>query len=278
MKKHLKVLAATAALTLSLVLAACGKNSASAAQAKATTVRLGVVGSDNKVWEAVGKKLKADHINLKIVELADYNQPNAALADGDLDLNAFQHQFFLDNWNKKNHSDLTTIGKTVIAPMAIFSHKISKLSQLKAGDTVSIPNDVTNQARALTLLKSNGLITFKKGTSNLPTPRDVDQNKLKLKFQPLDAAQLPRTLDDVDAAVINSGVAVDAKLDFKKALDIEKVTKASIPWINIIVAKKKDANNKVYKKIVKAYQTEDTKKLLKKLYGDTDIPAWDIKL
>ncbi|MCX2455236.1 MetQ/NlpA family ABC transporter substrate-binding protein [Lacticaseibacillus nasuensis] len=276
MKKVLKTLALAAVLSLGLVLAACGKSNSSASS-KSTTVKLGVVGSDNRLWQHVAQKLKKQGITLKIVEFSDYNTPNTALADGDVDLNAFQHQFFLDDWNKKHNQNLTSIGKTVIAPMAIFSKKITKLSQIKKGDTVSIPNDATNEARALELLKANGFITFKPGTGNLPTPTDIKTNKLGLKIKLLDAAQLPTTLQDVDASVINEGVALNAKLDFDKALDIEKVTKSSIPWINIIVAKKKDVNNKVYKKVVKAYQTQDTKDYMKKLYGKTEIPAWDVK-
>lgn len=276
MKKVLKTLALVGVFSLGLVLAACGSKK-SADTTKTTTVKIGVVGSDNRVWKHIQPKLKKEGINLKIVEFSDYSQPNSALADGDVDLNAFQHQFFLDDWNKKHNQNLTTIGKTIIAPMAIFSKKITKLSQLKKGDSVSIPNDATNEARALELLKTNGFITFKKGTGNLPTPNDIKTNKLNLDIKVLDAAQLPSSLQDVTASVINSGVALNAKLDFNKALDIEKVTKASIPWINIIVAKKKDVNNKTYKKIVKAFQTNDTKKYIKKIYGKTELPAWDYK-
>ncbi len=157
----------------------------------------------------------------------------------------------------------------------MYSKKISSLNDLKKGDTVSIPNDPTNEGRALELLETAGFITLK--NTELPTPADIKTNKLDLKVKPLDAAQLPRTLADVDASVINSGIAVDAKLNPEKAIYREKITKKSQPWINIIVARKQDRNNKTYKKIVKAYQTKAVANVIKKTYKSTEVPAWNYK-
>lgn len=262
----------------SLILTACGKSSSSSSSSssnKVTTVKLGIVGSDDVAWKIASKTLKKENIKLKIVQFSDYNTPNTSLVDGDIDLNAFQHQYFLDNWNKTHHQNLVSIGKTVIAPMAIFSKKIKKLSDLKDGATVSVPNDATNEARALELLQTAGLIKLKKG--DLPSTKDVTSNPKKLNIKTLDAAQLPTTLQDVDISVINSGVAYTAHLDPAKSLLEEKVTKKSIPWINIIVSRKKDRNNPIYKKVVKAYQTEAVKAAIKKEYGASEVTAWDIK-
>ncbi|MFD1392902.1 MetQ/NlpA family ABC transporter substrate-binding protein [Lacticaseibacillus jixianensis] len=274
MKFRFKVLS-VAAVALGVLLAGCGQQSSASVKTKDVTI--GIVGADKTVWKAVQKQLDKEdaHINLKIKEFGDYNQPNSSLQAGDIDLNAFQHQFFLDNWNKANKGTLVTIGKTVLAPLAVYSKKITSLKDLKKGDTVSIPNDPTNEGRALELLETAGFITLK--NTELPTPADVKANKLDLKIKPLDAAQLPRTLADVDAAVINSGIAVDAKLNPEKAIYREQITEKSKPWINIIVARKADKSNKTYKKIVKAYQTSAVAKVIKKTYKSTEVPAWNYK-
>lgn len=274
MKLRYKVLS-VAAVALGVLLAGCGKQGGAAVKTKNVTI--GIVGADKTVWKAVQKQLdKQDaHIDLKIKEFGDYNQPNSSVEAGDINLNAFQHQFFLDNWNKSNKGNLVSIGKTVLAPLAVYSKKISSLKDLKKGDTVSIPNDPTNEGRALELLETAGFIKLK--NTELPTPADIKSNKLDLKVKPLDAAQLPRTLADVDASVINSGIAVDAKLNPEKAIYREKITEKSKPWINIIVARKQDKDNKTYKTIVKAYQTKAVAKVIKKTYKSTEVPAWNYK-
>ncbi|WP_179394164.1 MetQ/NlpA family ABC transporter substrate-binding protein [Lacticaseibacillus absianus] len=270
--KHIGIVAA-----LGLLLTGCGQAKKGSDADKTTTVKIGIVGADQDIWNAVAKKVKKDGITIKIVQFQDYNQPNTALRDGDIDLNAFQHQYFLDNWNKEQNADLISIAKTVIAPAAVYSQKISSLKQLKKGDKISIPNDATNEGRALQLLEYAGLIKLNDKVA-LPTPRDITENKLSLDIQALDAAQLPASLPDVACSVVNSGVAVDAKLDPKKAIYREAITKKSIPWINIIAARKADKNNATYKKIVKAYQTDDIAKLIKKQYKGTEVTAWNIDL
>lgn len=276
MKKLLKIVGFLALIVL--VLTGCGKSSSASTNkaAKTTTVKIGITGSDDRIWRYVAKQVKKEGIIIKVVQFSDYNTPNQSLVDGDIDLNAFQTQLFLDNWNQQHHTDLVSIGKTVIAPMAIYSKKITKLSQLKKGATVSIPNDTTQGGRALELLKSAGLIDYK--TKNqLPTVTDITKNKLGLKIKELDAAQLPKTLDDVDISVINSGVAWNAGLNPNKSVLLEKITKRSVRWMNTIAARKADRNKKVYKEIVKAYQTKAVKKLEQKYYGNSERTAWDIK-
>lgn len=247
MKRFWKIL--TTIFVLGLVLVGCGKSSSSSSSSqKQTTVKIGVVGADNRVLQAVAKKVKKEGITIKIVQFSDYNQPNTALRDHDIDLNLFQHQYFLNNWNKTHKADLVSIGQTIIAPLAIYSKKITKISQIKKGDTIALPNDPTNEGRALQLLETAGLIKLNKKVA-LPTTRDVA------------------------ASVVNSGVAHDAKLDPKKAVYTEKVDKQSQPWINVFVANKKDKNNATYKKIVKAYRTKDIADLIEKLYHGSEVPA-----
>jgi D-methionine transport system substrate-binding protein len=272
MKKHI-LAAGISVLALGLVLAGCG--SQKKADSKTTTVRVGIVGSDKRVWQPIANRLKKQNINIKIVSFADYNKPNQALLDGDIDLNAFQHQYFLDNWNKTHKSNLKAIGKTVLAPLKVYSNKISNLKKLKKGDTVTVPNDPTNEGRALQLLETAGLITL--DDAALPTTHDIKSNKLHLTVTAIDASQTARSLKSAQAAVVNSGVATDAGLKIKDSIYTEKITAKSKPWINIIVAKGSEKNNKVYKKIVKAFQTEATAKTIKKVYRGNEVPAWNYK-
>lgn len=255
------------------LLAGCGSK---ASASKDTTVKIGITGSDDRVLNLVAKKVKKEGINLKIVEFSDYNQPNTALQQGEIDLNAFQTVTFQNDWNKKHHTNIVSIGSTVIAPMALYSKKITSLSQIKDGDKIAVPNDATNEGRALQLLESAGLI--KLNSAKIPNVKDITENKLNLKISPLDAAQTAKSLDDVTASVVNSGVASDAKLDPNKAVYREKITAKSKPYVNIISANAKDKDKAIYKKIVKAYQSDDVAKEIKKEFKGYESPAWNYKV
>ncbi|WP_195701238.1 MetQ/NlpA family ABC transporter substrate-binding protein [Companilactobacillus futsaii] len=273
--KKLKGLFLLVVATFSLfLLAACGNSQASGNGEK--TVKIGVTGSDHRTLDAVAKKVKKEGINIKIVEFTDYSQPNTALAQGEIDLNAFQTVRFQDDWNKKHKTNIVSIGSTVIAPMSLFSKKVTNVYQIKRGAKIAVPNDTTNEGRALQLLESAGLI--KLNDDKIPNLQDITENKLDLKISALDAAQTAKSLDDVTAAVVNSGVANDAKLNRKSAIYQEKVTAKSKPFVNIISADKKDKNNKTYKKIVEAYQSEDIAKEIKKDYNGYELPAWNYKI
>ena len=161
MKKIIRF--ATIAIVALIWLAGCSQGKAATKDtAKETTVKLGIVGEDTDVWDDVKARLKKENINLEYVKFTDYNQPNAALADGSIDLNSFQHQFFLDNYNKEHGTDLVSIGNTVNAPLGIYSNKIKDVKKVKDGAKVAIPNDVTNGGRALLLLQTAGLIKVDK--------------------------------------------------------------------------------------------------------------------
>lgn len=266
------------ALALLFVGAGCSKGDAKAKSEtqKETTVKLGVIGSDTDVWDNVKDRLKKEGINLEYVKFTDYNQPNAALADKSIDLNSFQHQFFLDNYNKEHKTDLVSIGNTVNAPLGIYSDKLKDVNKLKDGAKVAIPNDVTNGGRALLLLQTAGLIKVDPAKKQTPTVSDITENKKDLKITELDAAQTARALSDVDISVINSGVAVDAGFTpTKDAIFLEPVDDNARPYVNIIVARKEDANNKVYQKIVDAYQTKATEKVIEETSKGSSIPAWE---
>lgn len=271
------ILGSIALLGSVLLLAGCGGSQAKNSQEKAIQkVKLGVVGENNEVWEDVKSRLKDDGIELEIVSFTDYSQPNAALADGEIDLNSFQHQIFLDNYNQEHGTDLVSIGNTVNAPLAVYSQKIKDLKELKKGDEIAIPNDVTNGARSLKLLQSADLLTLKETDNDLPTVADIEENPLNLKITELDAAQTACALPDVAASVINSGMAVDAGLiPDEDAIYVEPVNDDAKPYVNIIVSRKKDADNEVYQKIVDVYQQDATKQVIKETSKGASVPAWE---
>lgn len=255
-------------------LAGCSQGKADT-KTKETTVKLGVIGEYTDVWDDVKARLKKENIELEYVKFTDYNQPNAALADGSIDLNAFQHQFFLDNYNEEHGANLVSIGNTVNAPLGIYSNTIKKIEEVKEGAKVAIPNDVTNGGRALLLLQSAGLIKVDSSKGQTPTISDVTENDKKLKLTELDASQTARTLNDVSLSVINSGVAVDAGFTpTKDAIFLEPVDDRARPYVNIIVARKEDETNRTYQKIVDTYQTEATAKVIEETSKGSSVPAW----
>lgn len=264
-KKHWWSILAVALVALSL--SACGKSNSQ-------EVKLGIYSSDHEIWGELKERLAKEDINLKITEFNDYNTPNQALVDGDIDLNAFQHTMYLNTWNKQHKTNLVPIGVTYLAPLRAYSKKIKSLSELKNGDQIAVPNDPSNEGRALKMLEAEGLIKLKAGEN--PTVRDITTNSKKLKIVELDAAQVAASLTEVAAAVVNNDIAASAKLKPEGAIAVEKISAASKPWMNLIVGRKKaDKDNATYKKIVKAYQTEATAKLIKKYYKGSAVPAWE---
>ncbi|MDO4903708.1 MAG: MetQ/NlpA family ABC transporter substrate-binding protein [Limosilactobacillus sp.] len=247
-------------------------------QQSAKTVTVGIMASskgDDAIWNATAKKAKKDYgITIKFKRFTDYNQPNKALTSGNIDLNAFQSYNFLNNWNETHKTNIVSIGNTFITPIRVYSHKYKSVKDLPNGATIAIPNDATNEARALNALVSAGLFKLDKN-AKLPTANDIIDNKKNIKIKEVGADQTPRSLDDVDAAVVNANYAQAAGLDYKTAIFVEPLNKKAAQYVNFIAANKKDKNNKVYKQVVKAYQTETTKKLIQKYYGTSELPAWD---
>lgn len=254
MKKILGLLIAAV-----IVLAACGSNNDK-------KVTIGVASNDTKAWEKVKELAKKDDIDLEIKHFSDYNVPNKALSDGDIDMNAFQHFAFLDQY-KKAHKDakIQALSTTVLAPLGIYSDKIKNIKDVKKGAQVAIPNDVSNQARALKLLESAGLIKLKKNFGLNGTTKDIENNPKDLKIKAVDAQQTARALSDVDISVINNGVATKAGKDAKKdPIYLEKVSSDAVkPYINVIAVNSKDMDNKTYKKIVELYHSKEAQKALK---------------
>lgn len=272
MKKNKSFILTLLTLVAVIVLSACGATASEEAQ----TVKLGVVGEVNEPWEYVKEQLKAEGINIELVKFTDYSTPNRALADGEIEISSFQTKIFMEAFNEDTGSNLTPIGDTVIAPLGIYSEKIADVAEIKEGDTIAIPNDASNEGRALLLLQTAGLIEVDPAKGQVPIVEDVTSNPLNLQFEVIDSAQTARALEDVAASVINSGMAVDAGyIPAEDAVFLEPVTAESDPYYNAIVVREEDKDNELYQKIVEAYQTEGTKEVIEESSNGSSIPVWE---
>ncbi|MDG5410594.1 dipeptide ABC transporter glycylmethionine-binding lipoprotein [Staphylococcus aureus] len=241
-----------------VLLAACGSNNDK-------KVTIGVASNDTKAWEKVKELAKKDDIDVEIKHFSDYNLPNKALNDGDIDMNAFQHFAFLDQYKKAHKgTKISALSTTVLAPLGIYSDKIKDVKKVKDGAKVVIPNDVSNQARALKLLEAAGLIKLKKDFGLAGTVKAITSNPKHLKITAVDAQQTARALSDVDIAVINNGVATKAGKDPKNdPIFLEKSNSDAVkPYINIVAVNDKDLDNKTYAKIVELYHSKEAQKAL----------------
>jgi len=240
---------------------------------KKITIKVGATPVPHaEILNVVKPILEKKGIRLEIVEFTDYVQPNLKLADKELDANFFQHIPYLEDFSKEHHLNLTYIAKVHIEPMGIYSQKVKKLSQLKQGATIAIPNDATNGGRALLLLQSAGLIKLKPNAGIKAKVSDIIKNPKKIKIVELEAATLPRILPDVDAAVINTNYALEAKLvPTKDALFIEN---ANSPYVNVLAVRKGDESRPELKELAKALNSPEVKKFINKKYQGAVVPAF----
>lgn len=241
--------------------------------AKEVTLKIGATPVPHaEILEEIKSDLKEKGITLEIVEFNDYVQPNIALNDKELDANFFQHEPYLNDFVKE-HKDvkLKNAGGVHVEPMGVYSSKIKDLKELADGATVSIPNDPTNGGRALLLLQKAELIKLKDGANETATVQDIAENSKNLKIQEVEAAQLPRTLEDVDISIINTNFAMNADLNpMKDALFIEDKTS---PYVNII-AVREDENRDEIKTLVNTLQSDKVKKFIEDKYKGAIVPAF----
>lgn len=239
-----------------------------------SVVRVGTIaGPETKLVEAAKEVAQKKYgIDIEIIEFTDYAMPNTALNDGSIDANVFQHQPYLDAVIKNKNYALVAIGKTFIYPVGIYSKTIKHISDVKNGATIAIPNDPSNEARALLLLEKTGLITLKKDAGTNATRIDIISNPKNLDIKELDAAQLPRAMDDVTLAIINSNYAVSAGLSpEKEAIFLEN---RHSPYANLIVVRQNDEHNPKLNSLVAALHSEPVLKMAKELFNGGAIPAW----
>jgi D-methionine transport system substrate-binding protein len=244
-----------------------------AGEAEIAKIKLGATsGPQAEVAEAAKKVAAGKGLEIEIVEFSDYVQPNAALADGELDANAYQHLPYLQNTINNTGYKLVAVGNTVLLPMAGYSKRVKSLSELKDGATVTIPNDPSNGGRALLLLAAQGLIELDPAAGILPTVADVTKNSQNLKFIELDAAQLPRALDDTDVAVINTNYAIEAGLiPTQDALFLE--SKES-PYVCLIAVREEEKDRPEFKILVEAYQNDEVKKFVEERFKGSLVTGW----
>ena len=244
------------------------------------TVKLGVVGSIYEdLWTPAKEALKNEGIDLAFVQFSDYVTPNNALANGEIDLNAFQHRIYLQSEIDSYGYEIQNIGNTFIIPLNLYSQKVSSVDELKDGDTVAIPDDLTNGGRALKVLEAAGLIELNPDAAFNPTLDDIVKYNVGIKIEELKANVIPSTLADVTAAVVNGNYALDFGLKTDEAIYKDTVLDVEEYW-NLIAARTVDLEDPdkvaVYKKVVKAFQSSETEKVFNDTYGGYFIKVgWD---
>jgi len=271
------VLAALAAVPLVASLAACASNGAAAGAEGGSddVVKIGVVGAGDPQWDAFEKAAADEGITIDVVDFSDYTQPNPATTEGELDLNQFQHIVFLADYNVSAGQDLAPIGATAIYPLGLYSTKYESVDDIKQGETVAVPNDPSNQARALLVLQSAGLIELKSGGTIFSDLADIDEGASKVKVTALEASLTPTSLPDVAAAVINNDYVADAGLSFDDAIAQDDPTDPNaLPYVNIFATRAEDKDNATYRKLVEIFQTDpDVQAGLIEASGGTAVPV-----
>ena len=240
---------------------------------RAETIRVGVTAGPHAEVLDVVKKVAAGHgLDIKVVEFTDYVIPNQALALKDIEANSFQHEPYLKNQISKTGWKIVKVANTIASPQGVYSLKYKKLTDLPEGARVAIANDPSNGGRALLLLQKAGIIKLKDPSSVASTIADITDNPRKLRFVELDAAQLPRSLQDVDLVSINNNYAVQAGLN--PAADAIAREAADGPWVNIIAVREEDKDKPWVKQLVDAYHSDEVKAFLDKRFKGTYIATW----
>ena len=281
-----------AAALLALTLTACGShtnapkadssaaNNQNTESAQPVTVKLGVVGSIYEdLWTPAKEALKNEGIDLEFVQFSDYVTPNNALANGEIDLNVFQHRIYLQSEIDNYGYEIQNIGNTFIIPLNLYSQKVASVDELKDGDVVAIPDDLTNGGRALKVMEAAGLIALNSDAAFNPTLDDIVKYNVGITIEELKANVIPSALADVTAAVVNGNYALDFGLKTEEAIYKDTVLDVEEYW-NLIAARTADLEDAdkaaVYEKVVKAFQTPETEAVFNDTYGGYFIAVgWD---
>ena len=292
MKKISKFLALGLSLALSLSLAACGNGTQSSTppdtQSPESTqpvgdskpgapivIKVGATPAPHAaVLEVVKELLKEQNIDLQIQEFDDYILPNTAVEDGSLDANYFQHITYMNNFNEENGTHLVSVAEVHYEPFAIYAGKTASLDALADGAVIAVPNDGTNEARALMLLEAQGLIKLREGAGLAATKDDIAENPHNYEIQELTANLLTTTLQDVDVAIINGNYALGAGLSEDDALAFEDAAAAAAPYVNVLAVKEGREDDPSIQALVKALQSDEVKQFMLNAYGNAVVPAF----
>lgn len=276
-----KLFALALALVMALGLAACGSGDTEPADdtntnesGETVTLRVGASPSPHaEILEQVKDVLAEQGIDLEIVTYNDYIMPNVAVEEGEDDANYFQHTPYLDNYNAENGTDLVAVADIHYEPMAIYAGKCSSLDELADGATVAVPNDPTNEGRALLLLEAQGLITLSEDAGLECTVKDIANNPKNLQFKELEAAMLPQTVDEVDISIINSNYALEA--GFNPVTDSLAIEDAEgTPYPNVLCVKAGNENNEAIKALIEALQSDAVRDYINETYGGAVVPLF----
>ena len=278
-----KFLSLALALTLSLSLAACGSKkeeapAAAPAETPAETtepVVLNVAASSTphaEILEQVVDVLAEQGIDLQIHEYGDYVVPNTAVEEGEEDANYFQHIPYLESFNEKEGTHLVSVGGIHIEPMGVYAGKTASLEELPDGAEIAVPNDPTNEGRALLLLEAQGLIKLADSSNLEATPNDIVENPKNLTFKELEAAMIPNAVDEVDLSVINVNYALEA--GFNPTEDALAIEDANSPYVNIVAVKEGNENNPAVLALVEALQSDTVRDFINETYGGAVVPAF----
>lgn len=284
MKKISKLLALALTLALALSLAACGTGTQSPESTQPVgdskpgapvVIKVGATPAPHAaVLEVAKELLKEQNIDLQIQEFDDYILPNTAVEDGSLDANYFQHITYLNNFNEENGTHLVSVAEVHYEPFAIYAGKTASLDALADGAVIAVPNDGTNEARALMLLEAQGLIKLREGAGLSATKDDIAENPHNYEIQELEAKLLTSTLQDVDIAIINGNYALGAGLTEDNALAFEDAAAAAAPYVNVLAVKEGRENDEAVQALVKALQSDAVKQFMQETYGNAVVPAF----
>ena len=273
MRKLRKLLSATLIITLALgALTACGKKE----KKDEEVIKIGLTGTIYEdIWNPIKENLAKEGIKIELVQFSDFSLPNEALNSGDIDLNAFQHHAYFNNDVSSNGYDITPIGDTFVIAMNLYSNKIKSVDELKDGDKVAIPNDASNGGRALKLLESAGVIDIKEDAGKNPEVSDIEKYNVEIELVEVEAANICTLLPDVTAAVINGNYALDYGIDPTKEAIFTETEYDDDSYFCLIAARSDEADNETYKKIVEAFQSEQTKEIFKDEFKGFFVPVWE---
>lgn len=300
-KKKLVATLTMAALLVTGLFAGCGNGSTSSAQStaeqstsgagqessvavssetpsasgEARTIKLGLTGVIYEdIWNPIKDKLAEDNINLELIQFSDFSLPNNALDNGEIDINAFQHHAYFNNDVSTNGYDITPIADTFVIAMNLYSDKISSVDDLKDGDTIAIPDDASNGGRAIKLLESAGIVTLKADAGKNPTLADIDTYNVKVDITEVGAANTPSIIPDVTAAVVNGNYALDYGIDPKTAI-FHETEYDDDSYFCLIAVRTGEKDDPDFQKIVKLFQSEETKAIFQDTFGGFFVPAWE---
>lgn len=257
-------------LILGVLLAGCSSDSTNAGGKQ--KVKVGIRNSELRTWEFLKEQAEKEGVEIELVNFSSAYDPNEALAEGDIDINAFQHVAYLDSFNANNNTDIVPIGTTIIAPLGLYSSKYKSVEEIPNGAQIAVPNDQANWGRALLLLQEAKLLKVVDDFDGNGGQDKIKENPKKIKIVPVDGASAPRVMEDTAGSVINNGVAVEAGLNLKDALIYESST--AKPYINIIAARSENQDNEIYRKLVDLYQSEKTAKFIEETYNGNYIPTF----